>query len=172
MPELLLIAAMDVEGLIPTLAAGGAVFAFAYWVVLILSTSDLEQGKEWRYDVSRINELRKEDSFFRLFQPVIQGFAKFNRGMFADHLPEVKRELQAAGLSRSWLPEEYLGKLQFLALLISPFIFITCIRAMGAPGVILAVVLTVLLAFIFRRYLTHQAKTRLTLIKKRLPLKI
>lgn len=169
MTEFLLIAETDMAALIPTLVAGGAVFALAWWVVRVLATDDLQQGNEWRYDVSRINELRHADSFFRVFQPVVQGFAKFNRVAFSNLLPEVKREVQVAGLSRAWLPEEYLGKLQFIALIISPAIFFLCIRFMGSAGVVLAVVSTLLLMVILRRYLTHQARTRLIAIKRRLP---
>ncbi len=165
----LLIAELDAAALIPTLVVAGSVFAFVWWIVLVLATDDLSQSNEWRYDVSRINDLRRSDSVYRLFQPVIQFFAKCNRGALKEMLPEVRRELQAAGLARSWLPEEYLGKLQFVALLISPFIFFGCIRLMGSAGVILAIVLTFLLVVFLRRQLTFQAKTRLTAIKRRMP---
>ena len=169
MIEFQLIALMDAAALLPTTVAGGAVFVFAFWVVKVLETDDLEQGNEWRYDVSRINELRRNDLFFRLFQPVIQQFANFNRNTMRKSMPEIKREILAAGLSRSWLPEEYLGKLQLIALFVSPFIFWACFVNMGAVGVILAVVFTLLLMVVFRRYLSYQAKSRLTIIKRRLP---
>ena len=169
MIEIQLIALMDAAALLPTAAAGGAVFVFAFWIVKVLETDDLEQGNEWRYDVSRINELRRNDLFFRLFQPVIQLLANFNRNTMRKSMPEIKREILAAGLSRSWLPEEYLGKLQLIALFASPFIFWACIVNMGAAGLILAVVFTLLLMVVFRRYLSYQANSRLAIIKKRLP---
>lgn len=167
--ENVLIAELDIQALLPTFVAGTAVFSFIWWIVKTLETNDLEQGNEWRYDVSRINELRRADSMYRLFQPVIQGFGRFNRNAFREILPEMKREIHAAGLSRAWLPEEYLGKLQFVALLISPFIFYFCISGMGVPGIILAIVLTLLLMLLLRRQLTYQARSRLTAIKRRLP---
>jgi tight adherence protein C len=148
---------------------GAAVFAFAWWIVRILATDDLQQGSEWRYDVSRINELRRADLFFKLFQPVIQSFAKFNRVAFSRNMNEAKREIQAAGLSRGWLPEEYFGKLQLIALMISPVIFFGFFSLMGLPGIPVAVIVTLLLMLLFRRYLSYQAKTRLTAIKRRLP---
>jgi len=164
-----LICQMESEALFPTLAASGAVFAFAWWIVRALQTGDLEQGDEWRFDVSRINDLRRSDSMYRLFQPVIQFLARFNRGAFHDQLPEIQREIQCAGLPRSWLAEEYLGKLEFIAMLLSPFIFFGCIRSMGAAGVIMGIVLTLVTMLLLRRNLTHSAHVRLTRIKRRLP---
>jgi tight adherence protein C len=164
-----LIGQMEPDALIPTLAASGAAFALVWWVVRSLQTGDLEQGDEWRFDVSRINDLRRSDSVYRLFQPVIQFLARFNRGAFRDQLPEIQREIQCAGLPRSWLAEEYLGKLEFIALLLSPFIFFGCIQMMGAAGVILGIVLTLLAMLLLRRNLTLTAQTRLTKIKRRLP---
>lgn len=167
--QIQLIAEMDISAMLPTLVAGGAVFMLAWWLFQVLSTDDLEQGNEWRYDVSRINELRRSDSMYRLFQPVIQFFARFNRGAFRDLLPEVRREIQAAGLPRAWLPEEYLGKLQFIGLLISPLILYFCVATMGPSGIVLGLVLTVLLMVLLRRRLTYKAKRRLNEIKRRLP---
>ena len=164
-----LISAMDLEAMVPTAIAAVAVFTFAWWIVRSLQTGDLEQGNEWRFDVSRINDLRRNDSMYRLFQPVIQFFAQLNRGAFRDQLPSIERELQAAGLPRSWLPEEYLGKLQFIALLISPFIIYGCVRWMGASGVLLGIVLTLLLMIMLRRGLAQKAIVRLTKIKRRMP---
>ena len=89
-------------------AGGGR--RLAWWVVRVLRSEDLQQGAEWRYDVSRINELRRVDPFYRLFQPVIQLLARLNRKVFRDSLPAIQREIQAAGLPRFWLPEEYLAK--------------------------------------------------------------
>ena len=169
MNELFILAEMDIAAMAPTLTVGAAVFAFAWWIVRVLATDDLQQGSEWRYDVSRINELRRVDLFFKLFQPIIQQFAKFNRVAFDKNLSETKRELQAAGLSRAWLLEEYLGKLQLVAITISPAIFLAFLYAMGLPGLILGVVITLLMMFALRRYLSYQATTRLTAIKRRLP---
>ncbi len=66
--------------MLPVLAsalAGGGAASVAYWVVSALRTEDLHQADEWRYDVSRINELRRVDSFYRLFQPIIRGLTPF-----------------------------------------------------------------------------------------------
>ena len=93
---------------LPDGRAGAAVVG--WWVVGVLQSEDIAQGTEWRYDVSRINELRRADPFYRLFQPVIQLLARLNRMLFRDSLPEISRQIQAAGLPRFWLPEEYLGQ--------------------------------------------------------------
>ncbi len=167
--ELLLISQIESQAIVPTLCAGAAMFVLAFWVAMVLATDDLRQGDEWRFDVSRINELRRRDLFFRLLQPVVQGFAKFNRVAFVRQLPEIRREIQVAGLSRAWLPEEYLGKLQLIALLISPLLIIAGYRLMGIAGIAIGLVMIVMLALILRRYLSMQARQRLTAIKRRLP---
>ena len=92
-----------------SLMVGLAVATVVWWIIGVLRSEDLQQGIEWRYDVSRINELRRMDWFYRLFQPVIQLLARLNRKLFADSLPAIYREIQAAGLPRFWLPEEYLA---------------------------------------------------------------
>jgi len=160
---------MDSSALAPTLIIAASVFAFAYWIVRALESGDLEQGDEWRYDVSRINDLRRNDPIYRLFQPVIQVFSRFNRGAFREQLPEIQREIQAAGLPRSWLAEEYLGKLEFVGLLLSPMIFYGCINWMGAAGIMLGIILTLLTMVLMRRNLTNKARNRLVKVKRRMP---
>jgi hypothetical protein len=54
----------------------------------------LAQGDDWRYDVTRINELRRQDYPYRLFQPAINQFARFNRVVFRPSLPELQRARQ------------------------------------------------------------------------------
>lgn len=160
---------MDAGAMVPTVTAGAAVFVFAFWIARSLQTGDLEQGNEWRFDVTRINDLRRSDSTYRLFQPLIQFFARFNRGAFADYLPGIHREIQAAGMPRSWLPEEYLAKLQLIALILSPFLIYGFTAWMGASGILIGITLTILLMFLLRRGLTQKANARLTTIKRRMP---
>ncbi|MFK7767845.1 MAG: type II secretion system F family protein [Mariniblastus sp.] len=167
--ENLLIASIDSGAMVPTFVVCAAVFSLVYWVAVMMATDDLEQGNEWRFDVSRINDLRRSDTIYRWFQPIIQAFARFNRAAFQGQLPTIDREIKAAGLPRSWLPEEYLGKLEFIACLMSPLIAYCCIGWMGAAGIIMAFFLTILLAFLLRRGLALKAFKRLTAIKRRMP---
>src|SRR5687767_10112680 len=95
-------------------AVGLGVGILVWWVLSALASQDLQQEAEWRYDVSRINALRRLDPTFRLFQPLIQVLAKLNRAAMAKQLPEVYRQILAAGLPRYWLPEEYLARGQVL----------------------------------------------------------
>ncbi|MDG1873679.1 MAG: type II secretion system F family protein, partial [Mariniblastus sp.] len=165
----ILLSAMDWTAIVPTFVISVSVFSFVYWIVRSLESGDLQQGDEWRFDVSRINDLRRNDPFFRLFQPVLQIFARFNRGAFRDQLPEIQREIQAAGLPRSWLAEEYLGKLEFVGLLLSPMIFYGCVNWMGAAGIMLGIILTLLTMVLMRRNLTNKARARLVKVKRRMP---
>jgi tight adherence protein C len=157
---------MQVAG---SVAMGLAVAITAWWFVLVLRSEDLQQGLEWRYDVSRINELRRTDWFFRLFQPAVQVLARLNRKLLPDALPAVYREIQAAGLPRFWLPEEYLGKLELIALCLTPVFVYFFLAWFGGSGLVLAVLAVVLSAWFFRRRLAGRAKGRLHQIKRRMP---
>ena len=164
-----LLAETDPIALAGCLAIGTFSALIAWWLIVALTTEDLKQDAEWRYDISRINALRRLDPVFRLFQPVIQFFAKLNRAAFGRHLPEMYREIQAAGLPRFWLPEEYLGRCQLLALCMAPAYFYGCLTYMGMAGVVSAGMLTIVTAWLLRRNLTRQAERRLVMIKRRLP---
>jgi len=155
--------------ILASIAIGGAVFVLAWTVAKTLRTEDLAQDTAWRYDVTRINELRRISALYRWFQPVIQLLARFNRGAFRDSIPELDREVQAAGLPRVWTGAEYLARLELIALLVAPLYFFTAIRMMGVPGSIMAGVFTVLTAYVLRRRLAARANYRLVLIKRRLP---
>jgi tight adherence protein C len=155
--------------LLASLLAGGALFMLARTIAVSLHSAELEQDLEWRYDVTRINELRRADGMYRLFYPLVQALARFNRVIFQEHLPEIYREIQAAGLPRYWTAEEYLGKLELIALLLLPGYLYAAIEVMGPPGVVTALVLAVLTAWLLRRRLAGRARYRLLLIKRRMP---
>src|SRR5437773_4718105 len=115
-----ILAAADTLALAASAVMGLPAALVAWWVLAALAADDLEQSDEWRYDISRINELRRLDVVFRLFQQPIQFLGKLNRAAFAAQLPEIRREIQAAGLPRYWLPEEYLGRMEWVALCLFP----------------------------------------------------
>ena len=148
---------------------GLALFVLSRTVTNTLHSDNMEQDLEWRYDVNRINELRRSDTLYRYFQPLIQFLARFNRGAFRDTLIQMHREIQAAGLPRYWTAAEYLAKLELQALLFSPVIFYFCLNMMEMPGIVMASMLTVLTAYILRRQLAGRAQYRLMLIKRRTP---
>lgn len=148
---------------------GAAAALIARWVWLILQTEDLPQGAEWRYDISRINELRRSDWFYRSFQPVLQLLGRFNRAAFREALPEIQRHIHAAGLSRFWLAEEYLGKLEMVSLFLLPVYTYLFVRAVGLSGLLPAVAASALTVWILRLRLASRAARRLRDIKRRLP---
>lgn len=167
-----LFAAVPTDLLIPAVACaliGMGVFAFVLTIVKSLYSTDAEQDDAWQYDVSRINQLRRISPLYRLFQPVIQLFARFNRGMFPEALPEIAREVQAAGLPRYWTGAEYLARLELIAMLLSPAFVYVSVSMFGAAGILLAGVLSILTAYMLRRRLAKQAQYRLLMIKRRLP---
>lgn len=167
-----IVAAAFDEVLLPGLASvliGMAVLILARMIGSGMASEDAAQEAQWRHDVNRINELRRQSLYYRIFQPLIQMLAAFNRGVFAESLPEIGRQVQAAGFSRLWTPGEYLARVQILGLLAAPVYFIACLKWFGDAGAIMAIVLTGLTIYWLRRRLAVQANHRLFQIKKRLP---
>ena len=148
---------------------GAAIYALARTIAQALHTENLEQDDSWKYDITRINELRRISTLYRWFQPLVQILARLNRVAFRDSLPEIGREIQAAGMPRVWTAAEYLARIEILAALFSPLYFFVCISLMGPAGSVLAIVITFLTAYLMRRRLSAQASYRLLLIKRRLP---
>jgi tight adherence protein C len=148
---------------------GAAVAVCAWWVIRVLQSEDLQQGAEWRYDISRINELRRADVFYRLFQPAIQLLARLNRILFRDALTEIYRQIQAAGLPRFWLPEEYLARAELLAVFLTPIYAYACVSTFGLGGLLPAFTITLLTVWLLRMRLASRAAKRLRTIKRRMP---
>ncbi|MBN1910618.1 MAG: type II secretion system F family protein [Pirellulales bacterium] len=152
-----------------SLLAGAAV-ALGVWLAWrMLRSEDLQQENEWRYDVSRINELRRLDPLYRTFQPAIQMLARLNRAVFRDNLAEVQRELQAAGLPRFWLAEEYLARAELIAVCLSPLYVYFFVEWLDAPGLMMAAIAVLLTVWFLRWRLASMAKARLKAIKRRMP---
>lgn len=169
---LILLAQTAAPNLMPFIASGlmGLGVAVFWWTLSsLLASDDAEQTDEWRYDVNRINELRRVSLFYRVLQPLIQGLAILNRRAFRDELPEIGRQIVVAGHSRFWTPEEWLSRIEILSLFLAFPIFYFCIEIMGPPGAVLGGVLTVVTGFVLRRRLAAQAHYRLWSIKRRLP---
>ena len=154
---------------VASVVVAASVFVLIMTVLNTLHSADLEQDEGWRYDVNRINELRRVDLMYRALQPLMQAFARMNRVAFHDYLPEIGREIQAAGLPRFWTPEEYLAKLEVIALLLSPAYVYGFVSMMGPAGGVTAIVMTVVTAWLLRRRLAACARYRLMQIKRRLP---
>lgn len=148
---------------------GLAVFVFVWWVVVVLRTEDLQQGAEWRYDISRINELRRISLSYRFFQPVIGILAKVNRLSLREALPEIQRQIQAAGMPRFWLAEEYLGWLELLGMFITPLYAYFFVTLFGLSGLLPTMAAYLLTVYVLRVRLAHKAAYRLRLIKRRMP---
>jgi len=148
---------------------GLAVALVAWWVITVLRTEDIEQGAEWRYDVSRINELRRADTVYRVFQPVIGILAAINRAVFRESMPVIHRQIQAAGLPRFWLAEEYLGKLELIAIFLTPIYVYVFLSISGTIGLFFAPLAVLLTAWFLRYRLAARARRRLRDIKRRMP---
>ena len=151
------------------LLIGGAIFVIAWWFFAALLAADDKADAEWRYDRVRIAELKRLDPFYRYLQPLIAGLARVNRAAFGGSLPAIQREIHAAGLPRFWLPEEYLARCELIAIMLLPPLVASSVGIMGPVGIVMALVLAGLIAWLLRRRLAVLARQRLTLIKRRLP---
>ena len=155
--------------ILASVAVGAGISLFSWWLLRSLATDDLMQGDEWRYDINRINRLRKSDFLYRYFQPIIQTFARMNRNMFSDSLPKIQREIGAAGLSRFWLAEEYLGRIQLIATIAFPFYLWFFSRYVTLAGTFIAIGFSLITVWLLRLRLKRRARYRVLLIKRRFP---
>jgi tight adherence protein C len=155
--------------LLGSVAVGLSAYALARTMRNTLYTEDAAQDEQWRYDVTRINELRRISPLYRLFQPLIHLLARLNYRLFREQLPEIGREVQAAGLPRFWTGAEYLPRLQVIAQLLMQAYLYVCVDFLGPAGVVPALVLTALTGWWLRRRLASQARYRLFQIKRRMP---
>jgi tight adherence protein C len=155
--------------LLASLLVGTAVFLAAWWFFSALLAADDAADAEWRYDRVRIAELKRVDGMYRALQPLFAALGRINRAAFRSSLPAIQREILAAGLPRFWLPEEYLARCELIAVMLLPALILSCVGIMGPTGIVLAVVLAALSAWLLRRRLAGMARYRLTLIKRRLP---
>jgi tight adherence protein C len=159
----------EILAALASLLVAASVFVVVRTITNTLQSADLEQDEAWRHDVNRINELRRSDLLYRALHPLVQALAKFNRVAFRENLPEIAREIQAAGLARFWTAEEYLAKLEIIALMLSPGYVYGFVSLMGPAGGVTALVMTVVTAWLLRRRLASRARYRLMQIKRRLP---
>ncbi len=154
--------------LIGSLLLGTALALLAWWFVRAMTEADAEYD-EWRYDRVRIAELKRLDGLYRTLYPLFVPLSRLNRNLFRGSLPEINRELQAAGLPRFWLAEEYLARCELIAIALIPAYFMGGVAIMGPPGTVMAIVFSGLTAYLLRRNLATRARTRLTRLKRRLP---
>ncbi len=155
--------------LVACVATGVSLFVLARMLLSALASEDVAQGEEWKYDVNRMNDLRQASALYRVFFPLVQLLARINRRAFRELLPSIGEDLQMAGAHRSWTPEEYLGRWEIMALLLTPIWLALCLEIMGPPGAVVAVLLTLLTVWGMRRSLRTSARRRLFRIKLRLP---
>lgn len=163
------LAALDPRALIPSGLVGLGIAVVAYWFVRALTTVPEPTDLDWRFDATRINELRRIDPIYRAVPPMVQFFSRINRAIFPASLPEIKRELQASGLPRFWLAEEYLARCQIIGLCLLPVFGFILWRMFGPAGLVLAATFAALSAWLLRWRLRQRARTRLAQIKRRLP---
>lgn len=145
----------------------------AFVLVRTLSTSFTASGAaeetRWQFDTTRINELKRTSSFYRTFHPVLLPMARANVMFLRGALPEIGRQLQAAGMPRSWTAPEYLARCQLIGLMLLPLYMLIAIRTIGTAGPVIAIVASLLTMLVLRRRLAHRAQRRLFRIKQRMP---
>jgi tight adherence protein C len=154
--------------ILANMMVGGAAALLGWWFVRAMMEADA-QDDEWRYDRVRISELKRQEPIYRWLYPFFGPLARINRSLFRESLPEVHRQILAAGLPRFWLPEEYLARCELVAVALLPAYIMAGIGLFGGPGIVMGIAFTGLTAWLLRRNLASRARTRLTRIKRRLP---
>ena len=87
----------------------------------------------------------------------------------ASRCPKSIARCRPEGLPRFWLPEEYLARLEVLALCSTPLWIYALVWVVGVDGVLLTPGAVVLTAWFLRYRLAVRAATRLRQIKHRMP---
>lgn len=150
-------------------AASGLAVGLVAWSLGSAATPDATQDDEWRYDRSRRANLAELDWVVRFFPAGVNALAAVNRAIFPQTIHSMERELQAAGLPRFWLAEEYLAKGELIALALLPLATLMTVQMIGPVGWVLGPLVALALAFWQRRHLALLARQRLAQIKRRLP---
>ncbi len=149
---------------------GLGVFVLVRTVTNSLDSDDVEQEVNWRFDTTRINELRKASTFYRVFFPVLLPMARVNVRVFRRTLPELARQMQAAGMPRCWTAPEYLARCQLIGLLLLPVYLYLAVDTMeSSTGAFVGVVASLLTVVVLRRRVGFQAQYRVFKIKQRMP---
>lgn len=152
-----------------TFASGLCVWVAVMAVRKALTGADNSGDGPWRYDVNRMRSLRQSDWLYRMFEPLLRWLARVNRGLFAVSLPRMQRDMVLAGMTRAWLPEEYLARMQIIAALLLPLYAAFCAWQLGASGAWLGVGMAFATWFWLRRDLHRRALARQQKIKRQLP---
>lgn len=151
------------------LAAGLSVWLATMTVRRALRGAEEQDDGPWRYDASRMRSLRQSDWLYRATEPFLRWLARVNRGMLATRMAAMERDMVLAGMSRAWLPEEYLARMQIVSLLLLPAYMLLCASYFGPSGAWLGVWLSAVTLFLLRRQLRRRALQRQQSIKRQLP---
>lgn len=155
--------------IVATLAAGLSVWLAVMAIRMALRGAEQQDDGPWRYDVNRMRSLRQSDWLFRMFEPFLRWLAQINRGMLASRMPALERDMVLAGMTRAWLPEEYLARMQIIALLWLPVYVLLCVTYFGAENAWFGIGFSLLTLFVLRRRLRRRALQRQQSIKRQLP---
>ena len=155
--------------IVATLAAGLSVWLAAMAIRMALRGAEQEDDGPWRYDASRMRSLRESDWLYRMFEPLLRWLAQINRGMLPTRMTAMERDMVLAGMTRAWLPEEYLARMQILSLLLLPLFMFASASYFGIGGAWWGVLLSLVTLFVLRRQLRRRALTRQQSIKRQLP---
>ena len=72
-------------------------------------------------------------------------------------------------MSRYWLAEEYLGKLELISILLLPVYALSFVATIGGMGVLTAFIASGMTFWVMKRQIKRRAERRLILIKRRMP---
>jgi len=151
-------------------AAGLGTAAATSWVLALVGRSRPTTAAAWEFESARRIELRKGNSAYRWFEPVVDELAAMYRKRGGKKPEALRTQLVAAGVALPWKPEEFLAVKLVEGAIGGVFALLFGVM-IGSP--IFGLVLGGITAFFLQQTavsdVAKKAAKRISLVKRRLP---
>ncbi|MBL9094361.1 MAG: type II secretion system F family protein [Planctomycetaceae bacterium] len=151
-------------------AAGLGTAAATSWVLTLVGRARPTTAAAWEFESARRIELRKGNSAYRWFEPVVDELAAMYRKRGGKKLEALRTQLVAAGVALPWKPEEFMAVKLVEGAIGGMFALLFGVM-IGSP--IFGLALGGITAFFLQRNavgdVAKKASKRVSLVKRRLP---
>ena len=151
-------------------AAGLGTAAATSWVLTLVGRARPTTAAAWEFESARRIELRKGNSAYRWFEPVVDELAAMYRKRGGKKLEALRTQLVAAGVALPWKPEEFMA-VKLVEGAIGGVFSVLFGVMIGSP--IFGLALGGITAFFLQRNavgdVAKKASKRVSLVKRRLP---
>jgi tight adherence protein C len=151
-------------------AAGFGSAALGAWVYGLVTRPRSMSAQAWEFEASRRVALRKGNSAYRWFEPVVDELSAWYRRLPADRLLTFSKQLVSAAEPLPWKPEEYYAvKLVEGAMAGAIGVVLGMLLGMPVLGIALALGLPLFLQRNAIKNIVQKAAARTSQVKRRLP---